>query len=145
MKAGSGPGARTNSPRVTPTAGPESTQPRGKLLMVISAADTKAILRILSEALPDDGGDLVTSVEIDEDPENGQLEVKLKTRDYAAISALREGSNGIEFQILRRRTARTCSSVSGKSGGRLNGERVPKRRVGERLTQYTQSPQPGRE
>ena len=68
--------------------------------MVISAADTKDILRILSDALPDDGWDLLTSVEIDEDPENGQLEVKLKTRDYAAISALREGSNGIEFQIL---------------------------------------------
>jgi len=67
---------------------------------VISAADTKAILRILSDALPDDGQDLLTSIEIDEDSKTGQLEVRLKTRDFSAISALR-GLDGIEDQILQ--------------------------------------------
>jgi hypothetical protein len=66
---------------------------------MISAADTKAILRILSDALPDQGEDLLTSIQIGEGPD-GQLEVKLKTRDFEAISSLR-GLDGIEDQILQ--------------------------------------------
>jgi hypothetical protein len=49
--------------------------------MVISAADTKAILRILADALPGDGQDLLTSVQIDEDPDTERLGVRLETRD----------------------------------------------------------------
>jgi hypothetical protein len=79
--------------------------------MVISAADTKAIFRILADALPEDGQDLLTSIQIDEDPDAEQLEVRLETRDHAAISALREGSNGIELQILEA-TNRTNMSFS---------------------------------
>ena len=66
---------------------------------MISAADTKAILRIWSDALPDQGQDLLTSIQIEE-AADGQLEVRLKTRDFGAISSLR-GFDGIEDQILQ--------------------------------------------
>jgi hypothetical protein len=66
---------------------------------VIKAADTKAILRILSEALPDQGEDLLTSIHSDEGLD-GQLEVRLNTRDFEAISKL-IGLDCIEGQILQ--------------------------------------------
>ena len=68
---------------------------------MIRAADTKAILRILADALPEDGQDLLTSIQIDEDPDTERLDVTLETRDHAAVSALNEGSDGIQFQILQ--------------------------------------------
>jgi hypothetical protein len=72
---------------------------QGAEARVIKAADTKAILRILSDALPDQGEDLLTSIQIEEGPD-GQLEIRLKTRNFEAISRLR-GLDGIEDQILQ--------------------------------------------
>lgn len=66
---------------------------------MINAADTKAILRILSDALPDRGEDLLTSIQIEEGAD-GQLEVRLETRDFWAISRFR-GLDGIQDQILQ--------------------------------------------
>ena len=65
---------------------------------MISANDTKAILRILADALPDAGQDLLTSVQIAED-QAGHRAVRLETRAYGVISGLR-GDGGIEDQIL---------------------------------------------
>lgn len=56
----------------------ESTKGQARM---INAADTKVILRILSDALPDQGEDLRTSIQIEEGAD-GQLEVRLETRDF---------------------------------------------------------------
>jgi hypothetical protein len=66
---------------------------------MINAAETKAILRILVGALPDEGGDLLTSIQI-EQGSDGQLEVSLQTRDFEAISRLMT-LDGIEDQIMQ--------------------------------------------
>lgn len=78
---------------------------------MISEADTKAILQVLSDALPDEGQDLLTSIEIAEDSKTGQLEVRLR-QEISRPTQPSEAWTASRIKSFRRLTAPICISAS---------------------------------